>query len=110
MQSGSLVGWKVDSRNQLFTAFHHDLKENISHVVFRPTILNKSQKEIQNLAKAAVNGDEQALDMFSNWRPRTAANPINLHSNTVDNHCFFVGTQSGKYFFCGNLWVSPEQF
>lgn len=46
------------------------------------------------LAKAAVNGDETALDIFSDWRPRTTARQFRLHDGN-DNQCFFVGTQSG---------------
>lgn len=47
------------------------------------------------LAKAAVNGDEAALDIFSDWRPRTTARQFRLHDGN-DNQCFFVGTQSGE--------------
>lgn len=37
LQSGSLVGWKVDARGMLQTIFHHELKDPLSHISFRRT-------------------------------------------------------------------------
>ena len=49
------------------------------------------------LAKAAVAGDERALDLFSSWRPRTAA-PIAVPTQR-DNHAFYIGTANGNIYF-----------
>lgn len=62
------------------------------------TIKNHSEYDIEGLAKAAVNGDEHALDMFSNWRPKTTARKYRP-TNGTDNHCFYVGTQSGCVYY-----------
>lgn len=78
------------------TVFHHDLKESITHLTFRLTVRNRVEFDIEGLAKAAVNGDEHALDMFSNWRPKTTARKFKVQEG-ADNHCFFVGTQTGKF-------------
>lgn len=94
VQTGSLVGWKVDSRGQIITAFHHDLKETVTHITFRLTIKSHPDFDIEGLAKAAVNGDEHALDMFSNWRPKTTARKFRIQEGS-DNLAFFVGTQGG---------------
>ena len=48
------------------------------------------------LAKAAVAGDERALDLFSAWRPRTAGQRFSLHPGEGDNLCFYVSAVSGE--------------
>ena len=93
-QTGSLVGWKVDSKAQAITVFHHEIKESITHVTFRLSVKNPDF-DLEGLAKAAVNGDEQALDIFSNWRPKTTAKKFRIQ-NGNDNQCFFIGTQEGN--------------
>jgi len=49
------------------------------------------------LAKAAVAGDERALDLFSSWRPRTAA-PTAIPTQQ-DNHAFYISTTNGIIYF-----------
>ena len=49
------------------------------------------------MAKAAVAGDERALDLFSTWRPRTAA-PIAIPTQR-DDHSFYIGSTSGIIYF-----------
>ncbi|XP_012060565.1 PREDICTED: intraflagellar transport protein 140 homolog [Atta cephalotes] len=93
---GSIVGWKIDSRGQLFMTFHHELKESFSQIVFR-TVLLKPVVDISGLAKATVAGDERAWDMFSSWRPRTAA-PTAIPVQR-DNHSFYIGTVNGIIYF-----------
>lgn len=43
---GSIVGWKIDSRGQLFMTFHHELKESFSQIAFR-TVLPKPAVDIR---------------------------------------------------------------
>lgn len=94
VQTGSLVGWKVDRKGQTNLNFHHDLKESITHLTFRLTVKSNLDYDIQEMARAAVNGDERALDMFSNWRPKTTAKKFRTQEG-LDNQSFFVGTQAG---------------
>jgi len=42
-----------------------------------------------------VAGDEQALDMFSSWRPKTASNRLTIKQG-AEGVGFFVGSISGK--------------
>ncbi|KAK4874572.1 hypothetical protein RN001_013932 [Aquatica leii] len=105
--TGSLVGWKVDSKCQTMTVFHHELKESITHVTFRLTIRSHKDYDIEGLAKAAVNGDERALDIFSNWRPKTTARKFKVQDG-VDNYCFFVGTQAGSVYYVNEGGVCRE--
>lgn len=105
--SGSVVGWRVDSKGQTNTAFHLDLTENVTHLTFRLTVKNYPDYDVENLAKAAVNGDEHALDMFSNWRPKTTARKFRIQ-NGNDNLCFFVGTQIGSIYYVNNSGSCTE--
>ncbi|KAG5313583.1 IF140 protein, partial [Pseudoatta argentina] len=93
---GSIVGWKIDSRGQLFMTFHHELKESFSQIVFR-TVPLKPVVDVSGLAKATVAGDERAWDMFSSWRPRTAA-PTTVPVQR-DNHSFYIGTVNGIIYY-----------
>ncbi|OAD53382.1 hypothetical protein WN48_10260 [Eufriesea mexicana] len=97
--AGSIVGWKIDSRGQLLMMFHHELKDSFTQIVFK-TIPSNS------LAKAAVAGDERALDIFSSWRPRTAA-PTTVVAQR-DNHAFYIGTTSGVIYFVDNQGQCTE--
>ncbi|EFA08985.1 Intraflagellar transport protein 140 homolog-like Protein [Tribolium castaneum] len=97
--AGSLVGWKVvDSQAQTVMVFHLDLKESITHLTFRITIKPHPDFDVEGLAKAAVNGDERALDLFSNWRPKTTARKFRVQEGS-DNLSFYVGTQVGSIYY-----------
>ncbi|RZC33588.1 hypothetical protein BDFB_000428 [Asbolus verrucosus] len=100
--TGSLVGWKVvDSKGQTVIVFHVDLKESVTHLTFRLTIRPHPDFDMEGLAKAAVNGDERALDLFSNWRPKTTARKFRAQDNS-DNLSFYVGTQAGSVYYVNN--------
>ncbi|VEN35720.1 unnamed protein product [Callosobruchus maculatus] len=96
--TGSVIGWKVDSKGETNLSFHLDLKESITHLTFRLTVKNHGDFDVEGLAKAAVNGDENALDMFSNWRPKTTARKFRLQEG-ADNMNFFVATQAGSVYY-----------
>ncbi|KAF3422708.1 hypothetical protein E2986_01971 [Frieseomelitta varia] len=103
--AGSIVGWKIDSRGQLLMMFHHELKDSFAQIVFK-TVPPKSMMDISGLAKAAVAGDERALDIFSSWRPRTAV-PTTVVTQR-DNHAFYIGTTSGVIYFVDNQGQCTE--
>ena len=65
--AGSVVGWTIDRSNQLNTIFHHELKDPLSQVIFRNASNPAGAMDINGLARAAVAGDERALDLFSSW-------------------------------------------
>ncbi|XP_035743577.1 intraflagellar transport protein 140 homolog [Vespa mandarinia] len=92
--AGSMIAWKIDSRGQLLMVFHHELKGSFIHIAFIPM---KPSMDYNDLAKAAVAGDERALDLFSYWRPRTAA-PTSI-TTRKDNHVFYIGTSNGIIYF-----------
>lgn len=95
---GILTGWRCDQQGHFLTMFTHELRDPVLHVTFRQTVQNFVTTELNNLAKAAVAGDEAALDTLTNWRPRTAARNL-THAGVKDNHCFYVGCQAGTMYY-----------
>ncbi|KAF2347068.1 Anaphase-promoting complex subunit 4 WD40 domain [Trinorchestia longiramus] len=99
-QSGSVVGWRSSSSSgNLQTAFTHELKDSLSQVVFRASPQDRltAAIDINNLARAAVSGDEKALDMFSSWRPRTGHKRTALTTAPPrENVAFYLGSSSGE--------------
>lgn len=57
--------------------------------------------------RAAVDGDETALDTLTNWRPRTAARNQS-YSSVKDNHCFYAGTESGVIYYINQSGMCTE--
>lgn len=106
---GILIGWRCDSHGQLLTMFTHDLKNPLLHVTFRKTVVSAINTELTNLARAAVAGDQEALDTLTTWRPRTAARNL-THSGVKDNHCFYVGTQTGSLYYVNQGGTCTEVF
>lgn len=96
---GLLTGWRCDGQYQFLTIFTHDLREVFKYITFRRTICSEAREEMFNLAKAAVAGDETALDTLTNWRPRTAARSVTHNADVKDNYCFFAGTQAGVLYY-----------
>ncbi|KAG1671031.1 Intraflagellar transport protein 140 [Nymphon striatum] len=101
---GSCVAWKVDQEGNMSVVFHHDLKESISQLVFK-FFSNEDHreihKEIRKVAKAAVGGDNKALDMFvtSGMASSTAANnEKNLRKVNEDCLDCYVGSAAGNIY------------
>lgn len=99
-QTGVLTGWRYDQQGHFLTMFTHELRDPILNVTFRRTCQSFVATELNNLAKAAVAGDETALDtlMSTNWRPRTAARNL-AHTGVKDNQCFYIACESGKMYY-----------
>lgn len=105
---GILIRWRCDSHNGQFTSmFAHDLRDSVLHVTFRETVKSLVTTELNNLAKAAVAGDEVALDTLANWRPRTAARGL-THAGVNDNLCFYARCQSGTVFYINQFGSCNE--
>lgn len=104
---GVLIGWRSDSQNQFLNVFTLELKDAVLHITFRRS-LKAEHNELTNLAKAAVAGDESALDTLTNWRPKTAARSTTQFLGIKDNHCFYVGTQSGVLYYVNQQGTCTE--
>lgn len=90
------MGWRLDGQDQLILVFQHTLREPLTQIVFKQRDSKHPQVDISSLARAAVAGDEKALDLFSAWRPRTAGNRFPLNSQGQDSLCFYVTSLRGK--------------
>ncbi|CAK1547149.1 unnamed protein product [Leptosia nina] len=89
--TGSVSGWQSSSGAPL-TAFHHQLSDVITHVTFCAPIPT-SETSIRGLARAAVAGDENALDVLAAWRPRTTAKMREGYQ--PDNHACYAAQDNG---------------
>ncbi|XP_063790737.1 intraflagellar transport protein 140 homolog isoform X2 [Pseudophryne corroboree] len=82
---GLLIAWRLDQRGRvqgvpsLKLEFHRPL----THCLFKPLA---PEKDMTQLAKAAVSGDEKALDMF-NWK---------MKAGTQQELSFFLSTGDGS--------------
>ncbi|XP_044834835.1 intraflagellar transport protein 140 homolog isoform X1 [Mauremys mutica] len=82
---GVMVLWRLDQRGRVQgpPLLKHEYGKYLSHCIFRPP---SPGEDLVQLAKAAVSGDEKALDMF-NWRKAGIGVPLK------------VGPQEGLSFF-----------
>ncbi|XP_035773197.1 intraflagellar transport protein 140 homolog [Anopheles albimanus] len=104
---GVLTGWRFDGQSQFLTMFNHDLRDPLLHITFRRSFQSVSSKELTSLARAAVAGDEAALDQLTNWRPRTAVRNL-AHASLHDNYCFYACTQTGVLYYINQTGTCTE--
>ncbi|XP_023345784.1 intraflagellar transport protein 140 homolog [Eurytemora carolleeae] len=97
--AGSVVGWAFDRSGQLNTVFHHELKDPISQIIFRNTYERTGELDMSGLARAAVEGDERALDLFSSWRPKTGRRGGYGLEEKKENLNFYVGSMTGVIYY-----------
>ncbi|EEC12043.1 conserved hypothetical protein [Ixodes scapularis] len=105
---GTCIGWKVDAgRGSLGTVFYHELRDSLTDITFRHRY-SKGNTEIGRLARAAVEGDEEALNLFSDWQKlKEDENAREVHMS--DSHDFYVGSTTGVIYFvsengsCGDV-------
>ena len=55
--------------------------------------------DMSSLARAAVAGDERALDLFSSWRPKTGRRGGLGPGAGRENTNFYVGSVSGVIYY-----------
>ncbi|KAK7004477.1 intraflagellar transport protein 140 [Biomphalaria glabrata] len=96
--SGALIGWKCDSKGHLGQdPFQHHLQEPITEIILKPPPPGDPSMDINSLARAAVSGDESALDMF-NWK-RGGKNKAPTPFGPQESLSFFIGGASGGLYF-----------
>ncbi|XP_044159279.1 intraflagellar transport protein 140 homolog isoform X3 [Bufo gargarizans] len=90
--NGSLVMWRLDQRGRVQGAplLKLEYRKPLTHCLFKPAA---PEEDMAKLAKAAVSGDEKALDMF-NWKMKAA---------TQQEFSFFVSTADGSIH-----WVNEQ--
>ncbi|KAM3964585.1 intraflagellar transport protein rempA [Aphomia sociella] len=102
--AGSLSGWQSASGAPL-TSFHHQLGDVITHVTFCSPRPN-SESSIRGLARAAVAGDENALDALAAWRPRTTARM--REGSQPDNHACYAAQDNGVILYIDHTGACSE--
>ncbi|EPY88922.1 hypothetical protein CB1_000144016 [Camelus ferus] len=88
---GVLFSWRLDQRGRVQGAplLKHEYGKHLTHCIFR---LPPPGQDLVQLAKAAVSGDEKALDMF-NWRKSGFGSFLKMRSQ--DGLSFFVSLTDG---------------
>ncbi|XP_054719898.1 intraflagellar transport protein 140 homolog [Uloborus diversus] len=95
---GSMFVWKFDAGGSFEIVLTQSLKYSIVDMVFRTNCNRENEGEISRLARAAVDGDERALNMFSSWEDNEFEQRLSF-VNKDDDFELFVGCQSGIVFF-----------
>uniref|UniRef100_A0A7N6FI41 Intraflagellar transport 140 homolog (Chlamydomonas) n=1 Tax=Anabas testudineus TaxID=64144 RepID=A0A7N6FI41_ANATE len=87
-QTGALAVWKVDARGRLQGnhLVKHEYNKPLTYCIFKPA---SPGDDVAMLARASVNGDESALDMFS-WKGAP------LKMGPQEGLAFYVSTADGK--------------
>ncbi|CAG9094738.1 unnamed protein product [Plutella xylostella] len=102
--AGSMSGWQSASGAPL-TSFHHQLNDVITNLVFcapRPS----GEASIRGLARAAVAGDENALDALAAWRPRTTARM--REGSLPDSHSCYASQDNGAILYIDHTGSCSE--
>ncbi|XP_048188881.1 intraflagellar transport protein 140 homolog [Perognathus longimembris pacificus] len=88
---GVLLLWRLDQRGRVqgTPLLKHEYGKHLTHCIFR---LPPPGEDLVQLAKAAVSGDEKALDMF-NWRKSGFGSLLKMGSQ--DGLSFFVSLMDG---------------
>ncbi|XP_023966318.2 intraflagellar transport protein 140 homolog isoform X3 [Chrysemys picta bellii] len=89
---GVLVLWRLDQRGRVQgpPLLKHEYGKYLSHCIFRPP---SPGEDLVQLAKAAVSGDEKALDMF-NWRKAGIGVPLKV--GPQEGLSFFISVTDGS--------------
>ncbi|ELT94193.1 hypothetical protein CAPTEDRAFT_114177 [Capitella teleta] len=113
--SGLLLVWKTDSRGRVQSTplMQHVLEEQLTQIVLRPPPPVDPTNDIASLARAAVSGDESALDMF-NWQVKKGVKPP-LHITAAslgpqEAMCFFIGGANGNVYYLNETGKIVIQF
>ncbi|KAG3258905.1 intraflagellar transport protein 140 homolog isoform X1 [Ictidomys tridecemlineatus] len=88
---GVLLLWRLDQRGRVqgTPLLKHEYGKHLTHCIFR---LPPPGEDLVQLAKAAVSGDEKALDMF-NWRKSGFGSFLKMGSQ--EGLSFFVSLMDG---------------
>lgn len=109
-KSGMLMVWRADSRGRLGQdPVQHHLQEPLAQIVFRPPPPQDPAMDIASLARAAVSGDESALDMF-NWKRGGKGGKVTTQFGTQESLCFFVGGVTGGVYYVNENAMCTQCF
>ncbi|XP_049491336.1 intraflagellar transport protein 140 homolog [Panthera uncia] len=103
-QLGVLLLWRLDQRGRVQgpPLLKHDYGKHLTHCIFR---LPPPGEDLIQLAKAAVSGDERALDMF-NWRKSSFGSLLKMGSQ--EGLSFFVSLMDGTVHYVDEKGKTTE--
>ncbi|KAM7433446.1 hypothetical protein ABFA07_016329 [Porites harrisoni] len=101
-QAGILAIWKADQKGRLQQSplYQHDASSQITACVFKPP--PSPEYDVSSLAKAAVAGDEAAMDML--WRKSAKS------SASSSDYSFFFGVEDGTVYYVDDKGRAAECF
>lgn len=101
---GVLLLWRLDQRGRVQgpPLLKHDYGKHLTHCIFR---LPAPGEDLIQLAKAAVSGDERALDMF-NWRKSSFGSLLKMGSQ--EGLSFFVSLMDGTVHYVDEKGKTTE--
>ncbi|XP_051969833.1 intraflagellar transport protein 140 homolog [Xyrauchen texanus] len=93
-QAGVMAVWRLDARGKLQGSplIKHDYSKPLTCCIVRPA---PPAEDVAMLARAAVSGDENALDMF-NWKKSNRGTGFALGSQ--EGLAFFISTADGSVY------------
>uniref|UniRef100_A0A8D0HMH8 Intraflagellar transport protein 140 homolog n=1 Tax=Sphenodon punctatus TaxID=8508 RepID=A0A8D0HMH8_SPHPU len=103
---GVLVLWRMDQRGRVQgpPLLKHEYGKHLNHCIFRPP---PPGEDMVQLAKAAVSGDEKALDMF-NWRKAGMGVPLKV--GPQEGLSFFISVTDGSVHYVNEKGKTSHAF
>ncbi|CAF0790150.1 unnamed protein product [Brachionus calyciflorus] len=107
--SGLVVVWKTDSNGKLVSPpiSQFQINEKVTDIVCRPSSLSLKEKELHELAKAAIAGDEAALELFEYKSQSTGKannkkskmDTKNIFMGSAESLCFILSGDKGSVYY-----------
>ncbi|XP_038276119.1 intraflagellar transport protein 140 homolog isoform X2 [Dermochelys coriacea] len=103
---GVMVLWRLDQRGRVqgLPLLKHEYGKYLSHCIFWPP---PPGEDLVQLAKAAVSGDEKALDMF-NWRKAGIGVPLKV--GPQEGLSFFISVADGSVHYVNEKGKTSHAF
>ncbi|XP_019615052.1 PREDICTED: intraflagellar transport protein 140 homolog [Branchiostoma belcheri] len=107
-KNGLITVWKMDGkgRAQASPFCKHQMEQSVSVCLVRPGTAVDPENDISGLARAAVSGDEKALDMFS-WK-KSLGSKITMGPS--EGLAFFLGGIDGDVYYLDDKGKSLKAF
>lgn len=110
-KAGVLMVWKADAKGRLQQnpLHQHHIQEPLKIMLYRPVPPPDPNNDIAQLARAAVSGDESALDMF-NWKKGKNNARGGAPFGAQEALTFFVGGATGGVYYVNDAGQCAQIF
>jgi intraflagellar transport protein 140 len=106
--SGLVNIWKTDLNGKIIQPAlkRYDAHQKITDIICKPSSFSQREKDLHELAKAAIDGDENALELFD-YRSKSSnimnkknnMDTKNLFMGSSESLCFVLSSESGSVFY-----------